>query len=235
MPDFFCGPETDGLAPLGPEDARHALRVLRMRPGDAMKAVVGGRRYRATLETRGDAAFARLLSPLPGSEARTAITLYQGLPKGEKLEQVVRQATELGVFAIVPCVFARSVPRPEGEGRKADRLNRIAHEAAMQSGRTVVPRVEDTLGFEALLARLPRHGQALVPYEMERGQTLRAAYRGADDVALVIGPEGGFTPEEIRAMPAVPVTLGPRVLRTETAGVAAIAMLLALADDFAGR
>ncbi len=235
MPDFFCGPEAGGLAPLSAEDARHALKVLRLRPGEQLKVIVDGRRYRAALETRDGAAFARLLSPLPGSEARTAVTLYQGLPKGDKLDSVVRQATELGVTAIVPCAFARSVPRPESEGKKTERLRKIAREAAMQSGRTVVPRVEDTLDFKGLLERLPRHRQALAAYEGERGLTLRAAYHSADDVALVIGPEGGFTPEEIRAMPAVPVTLGPRVLRTETAGIAALAMILALADDFAGH
>ena len=102
----------------------------------------------------------------------------------------------------------------------------------MQSGRTLIPEVEEPLPFFDLIGRLSLHAQALVAYEAELALSLRDAYRGAGDVALVIGPEGGFTPEEIREMPARPVTLGPRILRTETAGIAAAAMLLALADDF---
>ena len=102
----------------------------------------------------------------------------------------------------------------------------------MQSGRTLIPEVETPISYKKLIDRLKRHGQALVPYELENGASLREVYRGALDVALVIGPEGGFTEEEIQGMPALPLTLGPRILRTETAGAAAIAMLLALADDF---
>ena len=102
----------------------------------------------------------------------------------------------------------------------------------MQSGRAVIPKVESPISYAELIGRLKQHGQALVPYELENSASLREVYQGALDVALVIGPEGGFTEEEIRGMPALPLTLGPRILRTETAGAAAIAMLLALANDF---
>ncbi|NLW20558.1 MAG: 16S rRNA (uracil(1498)-N(3))-methyltransferase [Clostridiales bacterium] len=231
MPDFFTEGATGDLATLSPEDSHHALRVLRLRPGDHIRVSVQGQRYEARLEAKGNLAAARLLKPLGSSEARTRITLYQGWPKGDKLDLVVRQAVELGVFAIVPCVFSRCVSRPE-PGKRMDRLNKIAREAAMQSGRTIIPRVEAPIGYEKLKGRLARHEQALLAYELAGGQSLRAAYRGALDLGLVIGPEGGFTPQEVEGLPAQAVSLGPRILRTQTAGIAAIAMLLALNDDF---
>ena len=232
MPDFFCGDAAEGLALLSEEDSRHALRVLRLKPGDAVRVILSGHRFLGRLDVLEGRAAVRLGEPLPGSEARTRITLYQGLPKGDKLDLIVRQATELGVHAIVPCLFARCVPRPESGVKRLERLNRIAREAAMQSGRALIPEVEEPLLFSDLPGRLSLHGQALVAYEAEQALSLRDAYCGAGEVALVIGPEGGFTPEEIREMPARPVTLGPRILRTETAGIAAAAMLLALANDF---
>ena len=231
MPDFFCDPGPEGLAWLSPEDSRHALRVLRMKPGEGIRVTVSGQRYAAVLEEREGRAAARLLETLPSTEARTSLTLYQGLPKGDRMDLIVRQATEVGVSAIVPCLFARCVARPEDAAARLERLHRIAREAAMQSGRTLVPPVEAPLPFRVLPDRLRRHAKALVPYELERTLTLRQAYAGERDVALVIGPEGGFTPEEIALLPAMPVTLGPRVLRTETAGLVAAAMLLALADS----
>jgi len=231
MPDFFTDQLEDGFALLSPEDSHHALRVLRLKPGELVRVSVNGQRFEAALEAKGGQASARVLKAISSSEPRTRITLYQGWPKGDKLDLVVRQAAELGVFAIVPCVFARCVSRPE-PGKKMDRLNKIAREAAMQAGRTLIPQVEPPIMYDELVGRLKRHEQALVAYELPLGQSLRQAYTGAADVGLVIGPEGGFTPQEIEGMPAAAVSLGPRILRTQTAGIAAIAMLLALNDDF---
>ena len=232
MPNFFAEQFKGSIAKFPSEDSHHILHVLRLKPGEIIRVSIQGKRYQAVLEVDTGQAIARITQELPSSEAQIRITLYQGWPKKDKLDLITRQATELGVYAIVPCVFARCIARPDQDSRRIERLNRIAREAAMQSGRALVPDVESPISYTELINRLKQHGQALVPYELENGASLREVYQGALDVALVIGPEGGFTEEEIQGMPALPLTLGPRILRTETAGAAAIAMLLALANDF---
>lgn len=231
MSNFFVERMAGERLPLTPEDSHHALRVLRLKPGDQIHVNVAGRRYQADLEVQEGAAFAFITGEEASTEAATRITLYQGWPKGDKLDLIVRQATELGVHAVVPCLFARCVARPEQTGKRVARLNRIAREAAMQAGRTLVPRVYELMPFEAVCQHLTAHEQALIPYEQARGATIMSAYQGARDVAILIGPEGGFTEEEVAVLPAQAVTLGKRILRTETAGVAAMAMLLAAAND----
>ena len=101
----------------------------------------------------------------------------------------------------------------------------------MQSGRTIIPSVLSPIAVEELYTRLSQHELALVPYEKERQSALRETVKGQRDIALVIGPEGGITENEIANMPAMPITLGRRILRTETAGLASIAMILALNND----
>ncbi|MGI6725036.1 MAG: RsmE family RNA methyltransferase [Christensenellales bacterium] len=232
MPKFFGERITQDLISLSPEDSHHALRVLRLRPGDTVRVSAQGLHFNARLEVDHQQVRARILDELASNEARTRITLYQGWPKGDKLDQIVRQSTELGVAAFVPVLFARCVARPDQAGKRLERLNKIAREAAMQSERTIIPPVLAPISAAELPTRLQKHALALVLYENERHQTLASVLNGQADLALVIGPEGGLTAEEVAAMGAQPVTLGPRVLRTETAGIAAIAMALALNRDF---
>jgi 16S rRNA (uracil1498-N3)-methyltransferase len=232
MPKFFGERITQDLISLSPEDSHHALRVLRLRPGDTVRVSAQGLHFNALLEVDNQQVRARILDELASNESRTRITLYQGWPKGDKLDQIVRQSTELGVAAFVPVLFARCVARPDQAGKRLERLNKIAREAAMQSERTIIPPVLAPISAAELPTRLQKHALALVLYENERHQTLASVLNGQADLALVIGPEGGLTAEEVAAMGAQPVTLGPRVLRTETAGIAAIAMALALNRDF---
>lgn len=231
MPDFFAESITSGIASFSAEDSHHALRVLRLKDGESLKVSFEGRRYLSELQFAGDTMTAKVLAETKSTEPKTAITLYQGWAKGEKMEQIVRQATELGVKSIVPVLFSRCVAKPEG-GKRFVRLNKIAREAAMQSGRTIIPRVEETIDVSQLRTRLEGHALALVAYEMERENKPHMVFRGETDIALVIGPEGGLTEREVQEMGASPLSLGPRILRTETAGIAAIAMLLALNHDF---
>jgi 16S rRNA (uracil1498-N3)-methyltransferase len=226
---FYTEDILDGAALFAPEDAKHAVRVLRLKPGEEIAVVAGGQRYAAAF-LPGDRPGARLLAPLPSTEASVRITLYQGLTKGERMDYTVQKCTEVGVAAIVPCLMCRCVAREE-KG-KLSRWQRIAREAARQAQRTRIPEVEPLIDFDALCERIAGHGQALVPWE-EGGQPLRAAYQGAEDVAVIIGPEGGITPEEIKALGAVPITLGPRILRAETAGLVAAAGILLLSGDMA--
>ena len=226
MHSFYCEQRQGDLALLTKEDSRHAHKVLRLKEGDRVQVVLEGARYEAVLV--GEEGTARLVTPLESTEAKVRITLYQGVTKGDRMDYTIQKGTELGVHAFYPCLMQRCVLR-EAEG-KVERWQRIAREAGKQARRTVLPVVHEVLPFAALCARLAGHEQALVPWE-EGGASLRVAYQGAMDVAVVIGPEGGITPEEIAAMQAKPVTLGPRILRTETAGPVAAAAILLLSGD----
>lgn len=230
---FYSNDMVNGAVRLHEQDAQHAVKSLRLRDGDNIVLVVNGQRYAASLELRGKEAYAHPTIALPDTEPKTRITLYQGLVKGDKMDDIIRMCTEVGVHAIVPCLFARSVARPSADQIEARllRWRKIAREAAMQSGRTVIPAVGDLMTFPNMLTELEKHRQALVPWEEATAVSLPDAYDGAADIAVVIGPEGGIAPDEITRMKAVPVTMGPRVLRADTAGVAAVVTLLAMAGD----
>ena len=221
-------------------DARHARRVLRLRPGEEVVLMDGARRFRGEiLDGAGEAVSCRLLEELPSTEPALRITLFQGLPKAEKMELIIQKLTELGAVSVVPVAMERCVARlteKDGE-KKRERWQKIAREAAKQSGRTVVPRVEAPLRFEEMLRRLDDFEAVLTPWEEAQGYGLRRfsqQWPQVRNLALIVGPEGGMSPEEVTRMEkagARPVTLGPRILRTETAGLAAVAALLALYGD----
>lgn len=210
--------------------ALHHLRVARVVPGETVEVFDGrGRAWAAWLETVDeDAAVLRLGDERRGAAGRPVV-LIQGLPKGEKLDWVLQKATELGVSAVWPVLTRRSVsrPRPEALGTRHARWQRIVEEAARQSGRIEVPEVASLRALEEAVPALEAGMRLLVLDEEEQGERLgRAA--GDGPVALVVGPEGGLAREEVqtlRAAGGIPVSLGPLVLRTETAGVAALAVL----------
>ena len=228
------------MAYLTPEDARHAMRVLRMKAGDAAEIFLLGHRYRAALEDiSGERVAFRLTDLLPTTEARLRITLYQGLPKADKMELIVQKAVELGVEAVVPVAMSRCVVQLDARDgqKKQERWQKIAREAGKQSGRCRIPFVSAPLSFQQMLQRLASHQAAIVPWENAAGYGPKQFYQAHEDirdVAIVIGPEGGMTAEEIAAMEQVgclQVTLGPRILRTETAGLATISALMCLYDE----
>jgi 16S rRNA (uracil1498-N3)-methyltransferase len=228
MHRFFAEKVGADTVRLDPEDARHAQRVLRLADGDTIAVICGGALYSASLQ---DGGMARILSPLLSPEPGTRVTLYQGIAKGDRMDYIAQKCTEAGVCGIRPVRMARCVG--EADETKRGRWQRIAREAAKQSGRAVVPVIGAALTFSEMLNCLPLHEQILVPWE-EGGASLRSVYAGAHDVALVIGPEGGMDRLEVERMlakGAVPVTLGPRIFRTETAGLAAIVGILLLAGD----
>lgn len=238
MSRFFVDPNCirDGRAVIRGEDANHITRVLRMRPGDALTVCDGAcTDYAAQIETMNAEAVTVLLGASARCTAEPAytVTLLQGLPKAGKLETVIQKCVELGVTEIIPIAAARSVVRMTKADfeKKRPRYQKVAAEAAKQSGRGILPAVGalntyagvDYTAFDLLL----------VAYEEEREQTLKAALRGLHGdaplrIALVIGPEGGLAAEEVRHMRAhggLTVSLGRRILRTETAGMAMLAML----------
>ncbi|MBQ6594246.1 MAG: 16S rRNA (uracil(1498)-N(3))-methyltransferase [Clostridia bacterium] len=235
MHTFFAEGDLEGAesALLTEEESRHAGRVLRLRAGEEVVLADGrGHRWLAVLGEDGPRREARLVRPLPDNEPRLSLTVCQGLPKADKLEWIVQKLTELGCARVVPVEMARSVPRERG--RRAERLERIAREAVKQCRRARVPEVTEVMSWRAALEELGRRELVLVPWEEAEGTTLaeaRAAHPDVRDLALVIGPEGGIDQTEILELKragGLCVTLGPRILRTETAAIAAAAAVMTL-------
>ena len=236
MHRFFARRLDDQRALLSPEESQHALRVLRMAEGDECQAILEGNLFAAHIEKAAEEVVLLLDEQLPSPEAAVRITLYQGLPKGDKMEYILQKCTELGVHRFVPVMFSRCVVKWEkkDDQKKLPRWQRIALEAAKQSGRALIPEVESPISFQELLQRIPSHEAVLIPWEEERGNGIRKKWLGEKDVAIIIGPEGGMDEKEVARMAALsarPVTLGPRILRTETAGLAAACALFTLSGD----
>jgi 16S rRNA (uracil1498-N3)-methyltransferase len=210
---------------------------MRLKAGDAVTlfdgrgfeygAVItepGGRRAHLIINTKNRIA----------EEALPKITLAQALPKGAKFDWIIQKATELGVARILPFTSARSIPKiPESKGeQKLGRWRKIAAEAAEQCGRSDVPDVPGILSFEAVMDQAVPGSLKIIFWEAESERSLREILEGntgdIEDVFAVVGPEGGFTPQEIdraRAAGFVAASLGSRVLRVETAALAVLAIL----------
>lgn len=215
------------------EEARHLARVLRLHPGDVVRTVDGrGQEFTVRLTSVGPrAARGVILSRSPGrSESPLHLTLVQAIPKGDKLERIVRMATELGVACVVPLITRRTIiAASERWPARIRRWQRVAKEAAKQSGRAVIPEVSAPRPLGEWL-REPREAGLLVClWERERaGLASLLPEPPLHRITLVVGPEGGFADEEVadlEASGACVAGLGPRVLRTETAGPVALALL----------
>lgn len=241
MHRVFLPPEAfgqGGIVTIGGQEHRHLIRVLRLRVGDSLIVADGsGREYVARLtviESR--AALVEVVEERAvDTEPRAQVSLLMGLPKGEKLALVVQKATELGAAAIVPVQTLRSVVRPGSNGNwRRNHLQAVAEAAAAQSARGRVPLVSDPLKLPEALDRLSEESTIIMPWEGEKAQNLKGALQvlhGLErpSIALLIGPEGGWAREEVelaRSRGAVTVSLGPRILRCETAAIASLTAVL---------
>lgn len=224
---------TQNVAIISGEEAQHISRVLRMKKGDGVTLCDGeGMFYDAVLESFDEKTVtAQILSSrIAETEPTVKITIFQGVPKNPKLETIVQKATELGVVRIVPVDTVRSVAKLD-KMNKVDRLRKIAKEAAKQSKRGIVPEVSAPLSFKEAVKEAAKADLALIPYEEEREVSLKKALRGKtpETVSVMIGPEGGFEKEEIDLAlenGITSVTLGKRILRTETAPLAVASAVL---------
>jgi len=233
MQRLFVARIKDSIS-LSAEQLHYLRSVLRLQNGAEIEIFDGrGARRAAVLE--GDAL--RVSEPLPEVPARALdVVLVQALAKGEKMDLVVQKATELGASRIVPLASERAVVKLQPGAAKLDRWRRIAQEAARQCGRADVPRIDEPCRLAEVLGMLrddPERRGLLLDAE-EKSLRLSAAARGVSRLLLAVGPEGGFSPEErdqARRGGMLPVALGPLILRTETAGLAALAVLLHVHGD----
>jgi len=226
---FIAGVHARGDRVWFAADDAHKLRsVLRKRTGDRVEVVdSGGASYAAVLDVRERAVAARLEEPIdrPTAESGLQVTLAQALPKGQKMDFVVEKATELGVVAIVPVRSARVIAT-DASAAKRERWQRIARSAAQQSGRSAVPEIGAIVSWDALLTTFPDYDRVYIPWELAEPLPLREVLAGtlrdAQRVLFAIGPEGGFAADEIvraTSAGATVISLGRRILRTETAAL----------------
>lgn len=237
MPHRYFTADIEGeTAFLRGDEAHHLGRVMRAKPGQELVLCDGaGTDYDArVVDIQKDEVRLEILSSKRcESEPRLAVTLYVGYPKQDKLESIIQKAVELGAVRIVPFFSRYCVVQPKKEEEKNLRYRRIALEAAKQSGRGIVPEVAMPLTYAQMLKQLPGYDAALFCYE-GGGVSLHSRLEGAGSIALITGAEGGFSAEEAgaaQAAGAVCIGLGPRILRCETAPVAALAAVMALTGE----
>ncbi|NMA69941.1 MAG: 16S rRNA (uracil(1498)-N(3))-methyltransferase [Desulfitobacterium sp.] len=226
----------------GPE-REHLVRVLRLSIGDE---IIGfdnsGAEYKAVIEAIGDKSVTCkiLEKDYPEVEAMAQVYLVAGLSKGEKMEWVIQKGTELGMAGLIPLRTKRAVMKLEGAKAKnrVERWQKIAAEAAKQSHRVKEPKIFPVSNWKELTELLPKDTQWLIPYENEQSQGLKTVLDKLDPqcpIAILIGPEGGFEEKEVQwsqeELKAHSVTLGPRILRAETAAIAALTLVLGYTGD----
>lgn len=220
-------------------DVNHIRNVLRMKPGEEIAVSNGtdGREYRCGIEsfTEDEVICSLRFVKEDGVELPSRIHLFQGLPKADKMELIVQKAVELGAYEVVPVAARRCVARLD-EKKALSRINRwqgIAEAAAKQSRQGIIPQVHPVMNMREAVAYAHAMEVKLIPYELAEnmGHTkeILEAVKPGTDIAVFIGPEGGFEQEEIELATAAgiePVTLGRRILRTETAGLTVLSWLM---------
>lgn len=240
MQQFFAEPSwiRENKIFMQGSDVNHIRNVLRMKPGEDVRVNDGrGKTYLCCISSYEEqTAVLDILKELDSdTELPSRIILFQGLPKGDKMEWIVQKAVELGVYAIVPFAAKRSVVKLDEKkaAKKQARWQLIAKGAAEQSGRGIIPEVSAVQTFTEALRMAGELDVVLIPYELEEGmkETVRILEEIApgQSVGIFIGPEGGFEEEEVeraKAEGAHAVTLGKRILRTETAGLTALSILM---------
>lgn len=229
------------------QDVKHISKVLRLKKGDCIE-VSDGMKWEYVAEiVKLDANLVEckiLDKQAFAAEPGVRVTLFQGVPKQGKMELIIQKTVELGVHAVVPVFTTRSVVTDNGKfDKKIDRWQKIADEAVKQCKRGVIPQVEPATDFDEMCKRLSEFHEVIFPYENEDGTTIKDAlskirnkwqeegwnHQDEKKVALIIGPEGGFSQEEAEALRKLNthcVSLGKTILRTETAGMAALAMVM---------
>ena len=220
------------VLPIDGSDAHKIVNVLRLRDGDVIEIVDSrGAIFAATLESKEGAPYVRLGEPSVAPAPAVAIDVAQGIPKGQKMDFVVEKLGELGVRALLPLRSERTIVTDVGPA-KLERWRRLARTAAQQSGRADLLTVTDPLPFARLCLQFSEYDTVVFPWEVAQPQPLRvvlpAIVRDARSILVVIGPEGGFThaeAESAHAAGAHLVSLGSRILRTETAALAVVASL----------
>lgn len=240
MQHFFVVPDQvrDGYIEITGSDVNHMKNVLRMKTGEQLEISDGNnKKYLCEIESlEADKVTVRILEEREAeNELPSKLYLFQGLPKSDKMELIVQKAVELGVWGVIPVATKRAVVKLDEKkaAKKRERWNGISESAAKQAGRNVIPEVKQVMSFREALSYAASLDVLLISYELAEGmqatkERIRKIQPG-QSVGIFIGPEGGFEREEVElavAAGAYPVTLGRRILRTETAGMTMLSVLM---------
>ena len=219
-------------------DVNHISNVLRMKQGEELWISDGGKKeYRCTIEdfSSDEVLLHIIYAQEPDYELPSRIYLFQGLPKADKMELIIQKAVELGAYEVIPVETKRCVVKLDGKkaAKKVERWKQIAESAAKQSKRMLIPNVHEVLTFKEALKYAEAMDIRLIPYELAKGmqetKEILADIQPGQSVGIFIGPEGGFEEKEVETAiseGAKPITLGKRILRTETAGLAILSVLM---------
>lgn len=219
-------------------DVNHIANVLRMKTGEELWISDGGKKeYRCTIEaiSQDEVLLHIIYAQEPDYELPSRLYLFQGLPKADKMELIIQKAVELGVYEVIPVETKRCVVKLDGKkaAKKVGRWQQIAESAAKQSKRMLIPNVHQVLSFKEALKYAESMDVRLIPYELAKGmqetKEILSEIRPGQSVGIFIGPEGGFEEKEVETAiseGAKPITLGRRILRTETAGLAILSVLM---------
>lgn len=240
MHHFFVTPEQvngDNIHIEG-SDVNHIKNVLRMKVGEELQISDGNnKKYLCKIQSMtSDNVFVKIIEEQSAdTELPSKIYLFQGLPKSDKMELIVQKAVELGAYEIIPVATKRAVVKLDEKkaAKKVERWNSIAEGGAKQSGRNVIPKVKNVMSFKEAVAYAKEIDVVLIPYELAEGmqETKKIVdnIKPGESVGIFIGPEGGFEIEEVEHAVkegAKPITLGKRILRTETAGLTTLSILM---------
>ena len=240
MHHFFVTPDQvrDNEIQINGTDVNHIKNVLRMKHGETLEISDGNnKKYICQIESMSaEEITLSILETLENNtELPSKLYLFQGLPKSDKMELIIQKAVELGVYEIIPVATKRSVVKLDDKkaAKKVERWNSIAEGGAKQSGRAIIPKVKEVLSYREAISYAKQLDVLLIPYElaegMEETKNIIDAIKAGQSIGIFIGPEGGFEKEEVDfavAEGAKAVTLGKRILRTETAGLTMLSILM---------
>lgn len=242
MPKFFVKQNqiNENIITLVGEDVKHIANVLRKQTGDVINIcnITTSENFLCQLEKIGKEEIECKIIKMIDSEAepKTKITIFQGLPKAEKMELIIQKCTELGAKTFVPVTMERCVVKFDDKtaSKKIERWQKIAETAAKQCGRDIIPKVENLINLQKLLYLIKNYDIVLLAYENENDCTLKEVLQTVTNIqnlkiGVIIGPEGGIDSKEVQQLEAAGVktiTLGKRILRTETTGIAITSIIL---------
>lgn len=222
------------------EDVRHLNKVLRMQPREILRiSTHEGDNYLGEITAIDDTQVVlHIIEEVPSTELKQRIYLFQAIPKGDRMETVIEKAVELGVYEIIPVEMKYCVVKLDDKKKKKriERYQTIAETAAKQSKRSIIPTVHDVMTYKEAVEYARICDVNLVPYECKEGMAATTAAMAkvtdADSISIIIGPEGGFADEEIDMVSDMDIiSLGKRILRTDTAAIAATTMVMLACED----
>ena len=239
MPRFFTNEIDENNIVITGDDARHIGYSLRMKKGEEITVCCCGTDYVCSIKgITGDEVYLSLIKKeICAAEPNIEVTLFQAVPKLDKLEYIIQKSVELGVSRIVPVLTRRCISRPSEKDftKKLPRLNKISAEASKQSGRGIIPEVTPVVSYNKAIDMMNNLGKTLILYEEQGGKSFSDVnFSDVKSVGLVIGSEGGFDREEVSAavdLGAEQIWLGKRILRCETAPITALSILMFLTNN----